>query len=246
MTRSRDSGSRRAYFNGSNLSSLYQFIIQSVVKYKYIYVYIHILRAPLVYIAGVDVSRNRTSRAARTSHANQRGVEGGGGRARGGASSATCKKSTGWLFQADRPDGPDAGLRRPLRRPPPSSPVSPVVAGGSSGASLAPFRGAEERRLPAVPGRSFGCGGAIKNSPVSGAWIADGGHVALSTIDSLGPISRPFLYLYHAFAFIVTIGGSVFVSATLPLVGLGSFLPRDPWHARPLVQENHQPAMRFV
>lgn len=38
-----------------------------------------------------------------------------------------------------------------------------------------------KRKLPAAPGRSFGCGGAIKNSPVSGAWIADGtnGHVAL-------------------------------------------------------------------
>jgi hypothetical protein len=89
---------------------------------------------------------------------------------------------SGWQIEQDEPD---AGLRRPLRRPPP--PPSPVVARDPLNASFAPFRGAEERKLPAVPGRSFGCGGAIKNSPVSGAWIADGGHV----VDDR--LSRPYL-----------------------------------------------------
>lgn len=59
-----------------------------------------------------------------------------------------------------------------------------------------------KRKFPA--GRSFGCGGAIKNSPVSGAWIADGTKTATSRSSSRRSphvsLSRSFLYLFLAFS----------------------------------------------
>jgi len=87
-------------------------------------------------------------------------------------------------WQIDRMDRTrDCGARCGVRLPHPPP-------------SLAPFRG-EERKLAAVPGRSFGCGGAIKNSPLSGAWTADGGHVASSTIDSVVSLFMPRVRLYR-------------------------------------------------
>jgi len=110
-----------------------------------------------------------------------------------------CKKSTGWLFQPPRPralertatdrtDGPDAGFRRPANVPASRNPLFYVF--------LSVRR---KRKLPATPGRSFGCGGVIKNSPVSGAWIADGtdGRVALVELAIASrPYRRSFLYLF--------------------------------------------------
>lgn len=103
------------------------------------------------------------------------------------------KKSTGVAFLATSlprsrtyshwSNGPDAGF--------PSFSGRPRLAGDPLfRISLSAWR---KRKLPTTPGRSFGCGGAIKNSPVSGAWIADGtdGHIALV---ELAIAFRPSLY----------------------------------------------------
>lgn len=96
---------------------------------------------------------------------------------------AVCKKpSHRAAFPAISPPHParidrmdrrtrDPGVRSfaPVRAGCPlSSPPSPPSVSLS-------FPTLDERgNFPPAPGRSFGCGGAIKNSPVSGAWIADG------------------------------------------------------------------------
>ena len=85
-----------------------------------------------------------------------------------------------------------------------------------------------KRKLPAAPGRSFGCGGAIKNSPVSGAWISPMARTATSRSSSrrspLSPIAlrRARFFIY---SFAVCVFGLLsrpirmaFVSASLSIV----------------------------
>lgn len=112
---------------------------------------------------------------------------------RGGFSSHFSPPRSRTYSRTDRTDGPDAGI--------PSLSGRPRLAGSSL--PRLPLR--LKRKLPTAPGRSFGCGGAIKNSPVSGAWIADGtdGHVALVglPIASPAPLStardvRSFIYSF--------------------------------------------------
>lgn len=136
-------------------------------------------------------------------------------------------------LSADRPDGPrtrDSGAHSPAPArdiPPPSLFTAQRVS---------PTFTRRKRKLP--PGRSFGCGGAIKNSPVSGAWIADGTDVSLvDDDDDAGDLdlSRPYIATPVSLfiprgsraRFIVTTRRSrlVFVSASSPDVAC--FFLRD-------------------
>jgi len=115
-------------------------------------IYIYISYARLSSIAGVDVSRNRTSRAARTSHANQRGVEGGEGEGDARASSAVHRRQRaknrrdGFSRQIDRMDRTrdcDARYGVRLPRPPSSRGIlrrvpRPVSRGGREKTSCGP------------------------------------------------------------------------------------------------------------